>query len=160
MKYAINLLHRQAVKAKAEGLFFQVSFRYPSIFSLRMTIQNAKVSTLCFFKSILDDRKLLPVDQPYKDLITFVNYILRQFFKAIEKEPFLSIEVSGMAALKVDRELRKYRRSFRRLEGIGSITQAGNLRRSLTGEWARITIRFHQNFKSREDTLYQSKSAS
>ncbi|KDR76874.1 hypothetical protein GALMADRAFT_245966 [Galerina marginata CBS 339.88] len=73
MRRVVSLLHRQAVKAKAEGLFF-------------------KVSTLDLFKSILADQKALPRDQPYRDLINLVNFILRQFFKALEKEPFLAIE--------------------------------------------------------------------
>lgn len=45
------------------------------------------------FKSILDDQKSLPREQPYKDLINVVNFILRKFFKALNEEPFLAIEV-------------------------------------------------------------------
>ncbi|KAF9531181.1 timeless protein-domain-containing protein [Crepidotus variabilis] len=73
MRRVVSLLHRQAVKAKAEGLFF-------------------KVSTLNLFKSILAEHKTLPRDQPYKDAIALINYILRQFFKALEKDNFLAIE--------------------------------------------------------------------
>ncbi|KAF5391610.1 hypothetical protein D9757_002428 [Collybiopsis confluens] len=73
MRRVVGLLHRQAVKAKAEGLFF-------------------KVSTLNLFKSILADRKSFPQDQPHKDLVSLINYILRQFFKAIEANPFLAVE--------------------------------------------------------------------
>ncbi|KAJ3507590.1 hypothetical protein NLJ89_g6215 [Agrocybe chaxingu] len=73
MRRVVSLLHRQAVKAKAEGLFF-------------------KVSTLNLFKSVLADQKSFPRDQPYKDLIALINFILRQFFKALEKEPFLAVE--------------------------------------------------------------------
>ncbi|KZT26081.1 timeless-domain-containing protein [Neolentinus lepideus HHB14362 ss-1] len=73
MKRIVKLLHRQAVKAKAEGLFFQVS-------------------TLDLFKVILADQKSLPKDQPYKDLVALINYILRQFFKAVDEEPLLIVE--------------------------------------------------------------------
>ncbi|KAK0224118.1 timeless protein-domain-containing protein [Armillaria fumosa] len=73
MKRAVNLLHRQAVRAKAEGLFF-------------------KVSTLDLFKTILADQRSFPREQPYKDLINLINFILRRFFKALEGYPFLAIE--------------------------------------------------------------------
>ncbi|KAF8622394.1 hypothetical protein AX15_007047 [Amanita polypyramis BW_CC] len=73
MRRVVNLLHRQAVRAKAEGLFFNVS-------------------TLDLFQTILADQKSFPREQPYKDLVSLVNYILRQFFKALEKDSFLAIE--------------------------------------------------------------------
>jgi replication fork protection complex subunit Tof1/Swi1 len=73
MKYVVGLLHRQAVRAKAEGLFF-------------------RASTLDLFKHILAEAKTLPKDQSYKDLLALVNFILRKFFKAVEQEPFLVIE--------------------------------------------------------------------
>ncbi|EKM57133.1 uncharacterized protein PHACADRAFT_142335 [Phanerochaete carnosa HHB-10118-sp] len=73
MKRIVNLLHRQAIKAKAEGLFF-------------------KVSTLELFKSILDEEKSLPREQPYKDLVVLIHYILRQFFKTVEEDSFLVVE--------------------------------------------------------------------
>jgi replication fork protection complex subunit Tof1/Swi1 len=73
MKRVVALMHRQAVRAKAEGLFF-------------------KVSALDLFKHILADSKSLPKDQAYKDLLALVNFILRKFFKAAEQEPFLLME--------------------------------------------------------------------
>ncbi|PPQ67837.1 hypothetical protein CVT24_003143 [Panaeolus cyanescens] len=73
IKRVTSLLHRQAVKAKAEGLFF-------------------KASTLDLFKSILADQKSFPREQVYKDLLNLINFILRQFFKALEQEPFLAVE--------------------------------------------------------------------
>ncbi|KAF5325413.1 hypothetical protein D9619_010000 [Psilocybe cf. subviscida] len=73
MRRVVNLIHRQAVKAKAEGLFF-------------------KVSTLELFKTILADQKSLPREQSYKDLINLINFILRQFFKKLDAEPFLAVE--------------------------------------------------------------------
>ncbi|KAG0699398.1 timeless protein-domain-containing protein [Suillus ampliporus] len=73
IKRAVNLIHRQVIKAKAEGLYFNVS-------------------TLNLFKTILDDQKSLPKDQSSKDLVTLVDFILRKFFKALEEEPFLAVE--------------------------------------------------------------------
>jgi len=45
------------------------------------------------FKTILADQKFFPKDQPYKDLVALVNYVLRQFFKAVEADSFVLIEV-------------------------------------------------------------------
>ncbi|KAJ8086932.1 Topoisomerase 1-associated factor 1 [Marasmius tenuissimus] len=73
MKRVVSLMHRQAVRAKAEGLFF-------------------KVSTLTLFKTILNDQRSLPRDQPHKDLVSLINYILRRFFKAMQEDTFLAIE--------------------------------------------------------------------
>ena len=45
------------------------------------------------FKTILADQKSFPREQPYKDLVNLINFILRQFFKALEADSFLAIEV-------------------------------------------------------------------
>ncbi|TFY59930.1 hypothetical protein EVG20_g7607, partial [Dentipellis fragilis] len=73
MKRVVGLMHRQAVRAKAEGLYFQVS-------------------TLDLFKSILANQKSLPKDQTSKDLLALITYLLRQFFKAVEADSFVLIE--------------------------------------------------------------------
>ncbi|KAI0033017.1 timeless protein-domain-containing protein, partial [Vararia minispora EC-137] len=73
MKRIVSLLHRQAVRAKAEGLFFQVS-------------------TLTLFKAILADRASLPREQAYADLVHLIKYILRQFFKAVEEDSMVLVE--------------------------------------------------------------------
>ncbi|KAF7329666.1 hypothetical protein MKEN_00229700 [Mycena kentingensis (nom. inval.)] len=73
LRRVVGLLHRVAVRGKAEGLFF-------------------KVSTLHLFQSILAAQKSFPRDQPHKDLVSLVNFILRKFFKALEEEPFLAVE--------------------------------------------------------------------
>ncbi|KAL1742157.1 timeless protein-domain-containing protein [Schizophyllum fasciatum] len=73
MKRVVSLLHRQAVRAKAEGLFFNVS-------------------TLSLFQRILNDQRSLPREQTYKDLINLINFILRQFFKALSENTFLAVE--------------------------------------------------------------------
>ncbi|KAI5994503.1 timeless protein-domain-containing protein [Pisolithus albus] len=73
MTRVVNLMHRQAVKVKAEGLYFNVS-------------------TLQLFKTILDDERSLPKETPYKDLVRLLTFILRRFFKALDEEPFLAME--------------------------------------------------------------------
>ncbi|KAF4603011.1 Topoisomerase 1-associated factor 1 [Pleurotus pulmonarius] len=55
-------------------------------------IHRQAVSTLSLFRSILAEQKTLPREQPYKDLVNLINYILRQFFKALEKDSFLAVE--------------------------------------------------------------------
>ena len=52
------------------------------------------MSALNLFKSILSDQKSFPKDRPYKDLVALITYILRQFFKAVEEDSFILIEVS------------------------------------------------------------------
>ena len=87
------MLHRQVVRAKAEGLFFKVDqadfFGHCGILiqSLR-----TKVSTLDLFKTIHSD-KSLSKEQPYKDLVALIKFILRKFFKAVEEDPFVVIQV-------------------------------------------------------------------
>ncbi|KAG9103444.1 Topoisomerase 1-associated factor 1 [Ceratobasidium sp. 370] len=73
MRRIVSLLHRQAVKAKAEGFFF-------------------KVSTLELFQSILKVQASLPKEQPYKDLIQLINFVLRKFFKNAQEHPLLLVE--------------------------------------------------------------------
>ena len=51
------------------------------------------------FKTILDDEKSLPREQPYKDLVALINYILRKFFKAVDEDSFLIIEVRLFSAI-------------------------------------------------------------
>ena len=57
---------------------------------------KAKVSTLHLFKSIMSEKKTFPLEQPYKDLSALVTYILRQFFKHVEEDNFLLVEVIVM----------------------------------------------------------------
>ncbi|TBU40199.1 timeless-domain-containing protein [Dichomitus squalens] len=73
MKRVVNLMHRQAVRQKAEGLYFMVS-------------------TLHLFKQIMAEERSLPREQPYKDLVALINFILRRFFKAAEEDSFLLVE--------------------------------------------------------------------
>jgi hypothetical protein len=92
------------------------------------------VSTLNLFKTILDDQKSLPRDQPHKDLITLVNFILRRFFKSLAEEPFLAIEVgqSGHQIFIFNHNQitnNPNRRSSLRTETNGSNSPPGNPRR-------------------------------
>ncbi|KAL7415832.1 timeless protein-domain-containing protein [Mrakia frigida] len=73
MKRVVGLLHRLAVKVKAEGLFF-------------------KVSVLELFRRILENQIALPKDPSSKDLLALVNFILRKFFKTAQESPFLLVE--------------------------------------------------------------------
>ncbi|OXG18463.1 topoisomerase 1-associated factor 1, partial [Cryptococcus neoformans Tu259-1] len=73
MKRVVGLMHRQVIKAHAEGLYF-------------------KVSTLIIFRRILDKQHVLPAAPSSRDLITLITYILRKFFKHVEKEPFTLVE--------------------------------------------------------------------
>ncbi|KAJ7178128.1 timeless protein-domain-containing protein [Mycena filopes] len=73
LRRVVSLLHRVAVRAKAEGLFFNVS-------------------TLYLFQTILAAQKTFPRDQPHRDMVSLVNYVLRKFFKALEEESFLAVE--------------------------------------------------------------------
>ncbi|KZT43312.1 timeless-domain-containing protein [Sistotremastrum suecicum HHB10207 ss-3] len=73
MKWVVNLIHRQAIKAKAEGLFF-------------------KVSTMTLFKSIIAEERSFPKEQPYKDLTNIIDYLLKKFFKAAKADPLIFLE--------------------------------------------------------------------
>lgn len=55
-------------------------------------VSATQVSTLELFKSILDEEKSLPREQPYKDLVALIHYILRRFFKTVEEDSFLVVE--------------------------------------------------------------------
>ncbi|KAI0672215.1 timeless-domain-containing protein [Trametes maxima] len=73
MKRVVGLIHRQAVRQKAEGLYFMVS-------------------TMHLFKQIMAEERSLPKEQPYKDLVALISYILRKFFKAVAEDSFLVVE--------------------------------------------------------------------
>lgn len=61
--------------------------------SFRLCANYTKVSTLYLFQTILAAQKTFPRDQPHRDLVSLVTYVLRKFFKALEEEPFLAVEV-------------------------------------------------------------------
>ena len=41
----------------------------------------------------MDHKQYLPRDQPYKDLVNLIQFLLRQFFKAVEDDPFIIVHV-------------------------------------------------------------------
>ena len=93
MKRIVSLLHRQAVKAKAEGLFFKVGDVAVRSLHWQVTSLNLQVSTLELFNCILAHQKDLPRERPYMDLLHLINFVLRKFFKTMEEQPLLMLEV-------------------------------------------------------------------
>ncbi|GAA5975641.1 hypothetical protein JCM10908_005228 [Rhodotorula pacifica] len=74
LKRMVALLHRQAVKAKSDALFFK-----PTVLEL--------------FKRLLDDRDIAEAREgPKVDLRKLIEYILRRFFKAVQDHPALLLE--------------------------------------------------------------------
>ncbi|BGP38765.1 Topoisomerase 1-associated factor 1 [Rhodotorula kratochvilovae] len=74
MKRIVALMHRQAVKAKSEGLFYK-----PTVLEL--------------FRRIMEDRDISEAREgPNLDLRKLIEYILRKFFKAVQDHPFLLLE--------------------------------------------------------------------
>ncbi|GAA5906718.1 hypothetical protein JCM8208_006366 [Rhodotorula glutinis] len=74
MKRIVALMHRQAVKAKSEGLFYK-----PTVLEL--------------FRRIMEDRDIADAREgPKLDLRKLIEYILRKFFKAVQDHPFLLLE--------------------------------------------------------------------
>jgi replication fork protection complex subunit Tof1/Swi1 len=51
-----------------------------------------QVSNLRVFKKILDDKNALAKVNSSKDLLAFINYILRKFFKEAQAKPMLLVE--------------------------------------------------------------------
>lgn len=43
----------------------------------------------------MDHKQYLPRDQPYKDLVSLIQFLLRQFFKAVEDDPFVIVHVGA-----------------------------------------------------------------
>ena len=76
-------MRRQAVKAKAEDLFFKVSsYRFFDLWRrllkcFKNTFHLRRHLLWTCSRAILADHKSLPREQPYKDLINLINYILR-----------------------------------------------------------------------------------
>lgn len=73
LRRVVGMIHRQVVKAQAEGLYFQVS-------------------SLALFRNIMDNKPFLPPGDAARDLIQLVTFISRKFFKRLQEDPFLMIE--------------------------------------------------------------------
>lgn len=51
------------------------------------------MSTLNLFRTILARKDSLPKDQPYKDLIALITFIIKKFFKAVNEDAMMIVEV-------------------------------------------------------------------
>ncbi|ORZ22999.1 timeless protein-domain-containing protein [Absidia repens] len=69
-----NVFHRIMVKTKVEHLFW-------------------KLPTLELFNRILQDRAYIPKSVAFDELVRFIRYVVRQFFKKAETYPLLFIEI-------------------------------------------------------------------
>jgi hypothetical protein len=97
-----------------------------------------QVSTLELFQSILKVQASLPKDQPHKDLIQLINFILRKFFKNAKEHPMLLIEVrdtfhlANLRAMRLNHPTSKspplHRPSIPRTVASGKHTPATNLK--------------------------------
>lgn len=114
------------------------------------------MSTLNLFKNILDEQRSLPRDQPHKDLVNIINFLLRRFFKALAEEPFLAVEVYSLFKNQpVTSDDLSVRPFTLKTEITGNNIHPGNLKQKSKrrGE-ARLwkTRAFPLMFKSRKDT--------
>ncbi|WOO84917.1 Topoisomerase 1-associated factor 1 [Vanrija pseudolonga] len=76
VKRVVGLMHRQVVKAQAEGLYF-------------------KVSSMYLFGKVLEDQASLPKGKPSKDLVELIGFVLRKFFKRMAEDPFMIVDAFG-----------------------------------------------------------------
>lgn len=74
LKRIVTLLHRQAIKAKGDAIFF-------------------KVSILIFFKEILNEKREYEGDRAFQDLVKLIQYILKKFFALTKEKPNLLFEI-------------------------------------------------------------------
>ncbi|WRT69168.1 uncharacterized protein IL334_006152 [Kwoniella shivajii] len=100
MKRVVGLMHRQVIKAQAEGLYF-------------------KVSTLNLFRKILDSAHTLPKADSSKDLSQLISFILRKFFKRVAEDPFLIVEAFGSKSRSKWKEISSYKSDDESDDGMG-----------------------------------------
>lgn len=95
MKRIVSLMHRQAIKAKTEALFFKVRFASLAPRSLLTSCSAVKPTVLELFQRILDDEAFsASKDSAPSDLKKLIEYILRKFFKVVKERPMRLLEVS------------------------------------------------------------------
>ncbi|KAI5476063.1 hypothetical protein MNV49_000435 [Pseudohyphozyma bogoriensis] len=75
LKRIVSLLHRQAIKAKSEGVFFK-----PTVLELFRRISE-------------DDTFSSSRDPNLSDLKKLIEYVLKKFFKAVKENPLLLVEI-------------------------------------------------------------------
>ncbi|WVQ93115.1 hypothetical protein IAU59_000179 [Kwoniella sp. CBS 9459] len=100
MKRVIGLMHRQVIKAQAEGLYF-------------------KVSTLNLFRRILDEQHSLMKADSSKDLMQLINFVLRKFFKRVAEDPFLIVEAFTSKSRSKWKDLSSYKSEDEDDDGMG-----------------------------------------
>ncbi|OCF42971.1 topoisomerase 1-associated factor 1 [Kwoniella heveanensis CBS 569] len=100
MKRVVGLMHRQVIKAQAEGLYF-------------------KVSTLNLFRTILDEQHTLIKADSSKDLMQLINFVLRKFFKRVAEDPFLIIEAFTSKSRSKWKDLSSYKSEDEDEDGMG-----------------------------------------
>lgn len=96
LKRIVSLIHRMAIKAKSEGLFYKVSLSPLTLLSETESKRNSQPTVLELFKQILEDSALIPATPKLKehaDLKSLIEFILKKFFKAVKENPLLLLEV-------------------------------------------------------------------
>lgn len=92
MKRIVSLMHRQAIKAKTEALFFKV--RFLSHAAPQSLLMSWQPTVLELFQRILDDEAFVASkDSAPSDLKKLIEYILRKFFKVVKERPMRLLEV-------------------------------------------------------------------
>ncbi|WVW79467.1 hypothetical protein I302_101436 [Kwoniella bestiolae CBS 10118] len=122
MKRVVGLMHRQVIKAQAEGLYFQVS-------------------TLNLFRQIIDSSHTLPKAESSKDLSQLINFILRKFFKRVADDPFLIVEAFGSKSKSKWKGISSYKSDEESDDGMGG------QRKRIQEKMGQAEIEFKKNKK-------------
>ncbi|WWC73002.1 uncharacterized protein I206_106966 [Kwoniella pini CBS 10737] len=99
MKRVVGLMHRQVIKAQAEGLYF-------------------KVSTLNLFRKIVDGAHTLPKNDSSKDLNQLIQFVLRKFFKRVAEDPFLIVDAFSSKSRSKWKEISSYQSGSESEDGM------------------------------------------
>ena len=100
MKRVVGLMHRQVIKAQAEGLYF-------------------RVPCLMLFRRILDEQQSLPKADSSNDLLQVIKFVLRKFFKKVAEDPFVIVETLGPKSRGKWKELSSYKSDDEDEDGMG-----------------------------------------
>nr|XP_018259274.1 topoisomerase 1-associated factor 1 [Kwoniella dejecticola CBS 10117]OBR81432.1 topoisomerase 1-associated factor 1 [Kwoniella dejecticola CBS 10117] len=122
MKRVVGLMHRQVIKAQAEGLYF-------------------KVSTLNLFRKIIDSAHTLPKHDSSKDLNQLIQFVLRKFFKRVAEDPFLIIDAFSSRSRTKWKEVSSYQSGSESDDGMGG--QRGRIKEKM----GQAEIEFKKNKK-------------
>ncbi|OCF79113.1 topoisomerase 1-associated factor 1 [Kwoniella mangroviensis CBS 8886] len=122
MKRVVGLMHRQVIKAQAEGLYF-------------------KVSTLNLFRKIVDSSHTLLRADSSKDLSQLINFVLRKFFKRVAEDPFLIVEAFGSKSRSKWKDISSYKSDDESGDGMGG------QRKRIQEKMGQAEIEFKKNKK-------------